>query len=70
MPPVQPISISAGCTRNCSGQRITGRPGCRLISVGLNGEAGEVIIGLEDFRSEITWLPFLQADLAPAAMFV
>jgi len=36
----------------------------------LNGEAGEVIIGLEDFRSEITWLPFLQADLAPAAMFV
>jgi len=67
MPPVQPISISAGCTRNCSGQRTTGRPDCWLI---VTAGFSEIIIALEDPRSEFARFFFLQAELAPAEVYV
>jgi hypothetical protein len=35
--PIHPPPFSAGCSCNCSGKRITGRPSSRLAVVGLRG---------------------------------
>src|SRR5260370_15856871 len=52
IPPVQPSSSSAPCSRSCSGERTTGRPSNRLIVVGLKdgGRTAEIASTVLELR--------------------